>query len=53
MAGSKPRTTLGELAKRLGGDLHGPEDHPVERPVPADSDDPSARLAFVSSKCFL
>jgi len=52
MARVKPRTTLGELAKRLGGELHGPEEQPVERPVPADSDDP-AGLAFVSSKGFL
>lgn len=45
-------TTLGEIARWVDGRLHGPEDHPVERPVPADSDDP-AGLAFVSSKGFL
>ncbi|MCX7800628.1 MAG: UDP-3-O-(3-hydroxymyristoyl)glucosamine N-acyltransferase [Fimbriimonadales bacterium] len=45
-------TTLGEIARWVGGQLHGPEDHPVARPVPADSDDPEG-LAFVSSKGFL
>ncbi len=33
-------TTLGKLARILGAELRGPEDHPVERPVSAGCSDP-------------
>jgi UDP-3-O-[3-hydroxymyristoyl] glucosamine N-acyltransferase len=44
--------TLGAIAAELGGQLFGPEGHPVSRPVPADSDDPHG-IAFAGSRKYL
>lgn len=38
---TKQMTTLGNLARILGAELRGPEDHPVERPVSAGCSDPT------------
>lgn len=52
MAESEKSWTLGRVAAELGGELHGPEDQPVSRPVPADSGDP-AGITFATSPKFL
>lgn len=44
--------TLGELAQMLGGEIEGPSDLRVVRPVPADSED-SQGLAFAESETYL
>lgn len=46
------RWTLGELAGLLDATLDGPAELPVERPVPADSDDPRG-IAFAESETYL
>jgi UDP-3-O-[3-hydroxymyristoyl] glucosamine N-acyltransferase len=40
--------TLGELAELLGGDLEGPSEHRIRRPVPAGSSDPEG-ITFAES----
>jgi UDP-3-O-[3-hydroxymyristoyl] glucosamine N-acyltransferase len=44
--------SLGRIAAELDGELHGPSEQPVSRPVPADSDDP-AGITFAGSPKFL
>ncbi len=44
--------TLGEIAAKLGGQLCGPSDHRVLRPVPAGTSDP-AGLTFAQSEEYL
>jgi len=44
--------TLADIAQAVGGKLGGPADHPVSRPVPADSDDPNG-IAFAGSAKYL
>ncbi len=44
--------TLGEIASLLNGELRGPADLRVSRPVPADSDDPEG-LAFAENESYL
>lgn len=46
------RWTLGELARLLGATLDGPEGLPIDRPVPADSDDP-AGISFAESDAYI
>ncbi len=52
MAESEKSWTLGRIAAEVGGELHGPEDQPVSRPVPADSSDPHG-ISFATSTKFL
>lgn len=47
-----PRWTLGELAQLMGGELIGPADLPIRRPVSADTDDPLG-IAFAESEKYL
>lgn len=44
--------TLGEIAEMVGGDLSGPRDLVVRRPVPAGSDDPEG-ITFAESDRYL
>lgn len=52
MENKTPRWTLGELAQNFGGELRGPADLPIERPVPADTGDPLG-IAFAESSTYL
>lgn len=44
--------TLGELAQVMGGELRGPSQLPISRPVPAGSDDPEG-ITFVTNEAYL
>lgn len=46
------RWTLGEIASLLQGDLSGPADLPIDRPVPADMNEPMG-IAFAESEKYL
>lgn len=52
MATIAPPWTLGQLSAMLDGELCGPADFVVERPAPADADDP-AGIAFAESEKYL
>lgn len=52
MDGQSAGWTLGELAAQLGGELHGPPDLKILRPVSADADDPYG-IAFAESADYL
>lgn len=52
MATDLPGWTLGELATLFGGELDGPADLRVRRPVPADSTDPEG-LTFAENEEYL
>jgi UDP-3-O-[3-hydroxymyristoyl] glucosamine N-acyltransferase len=44
--------TLGELAQMMGGELRGPQDLPISRPVPAGSDDPEG-ITFATNEGYM
>ncbi len=46
------RWTLGEIAKLLGGELHGPTDMPIHRPVAVQTEDPLG-IAFAQDEAYL
>lgn len=52
MAEQQRQLTLGELAKTLGGELRGPADLVVGRPVPAGVQDPSG-ITFAASEKYI
>ncbi|MBA4291938.1 UDP-3-O-(3-hydroxymyristoyl)glucosamine N-acyltransferase [bacterium] len=52
MAESNLGYTLKQLAEMVGGELEGPEDFLITRPVPAHSDDPSG-VTFAESEKYL
>jgi UDP-3-O-[3-hydroxymyristoyl] glucosamine N-acyltransferase len=47
-----PRWTLGSLAQMLGGELQGPADLALNRPVSVETDDPNG-IAFAESEKYL
>jgi len=47
-----PGWTLGDLARRFGGELHGPDTLQLARPVPAGSSDPEG-ITFAESQKYL
>lgn len=52
METTKIRWTLGELAESLGGELRGPADKVIRKPVPAQSSEADG-IAFVTSEAYL
>lgn len=52
MAESQRRYTLSQLADMVGGELDGPPDLVISRPVPADSDDDTG-ISFAENEKFL